>query len=698
MKGDKTIFNGRLLDIVGFLVIFLFLMSYFRPNLILLDTTTAGGDTATHNYPANYMHEYLIKEGKIIGWSPGWYAGFPMFQFYFPLLFVFIHSLSYITALNVAFKLTTILGTFLLPICTFASMRMMGFKKPTPILAASFSLAFLFMEANSMWGGNIPSTLAGEFSFSFSFALTVLFSGLLYKKIVKENGKFSLKDSVLFSLITLSHVYTALFSVASSVYFILTKDRDIFIRRSVYFFKTYGIAFLLTAFWIIPLITKIGYTTSYNHVWDIKDIQEVFPKILLPFYLISIVSIIHAFKKTDRRIVFLTFSIAAAFVLYRLSPYIGIVDIRFVPFIQFYPIMIAAYGLGQFINHVGKGNARMEMVMTVIAIFSVIFWVNMNVFYIDTWIKWNYDGFEKKSLWEPYITVNEFLEGDQNDPRVVYEHSTLHDYAGSTRAFENLPLFSGRSTLEGLYMQSSLSSPFVFYIQSEVSEQQSCPFPDYRCDELNVTKAVPRLKLFNVEYVIARSDTAIAMYQEDDNYEHVASISPFEIFKLEYEYGYVTVPKYEPVYFETDNRKETAYEWFKNDDALDVHLVFDSELEARLVHSDNLDELPKVRILENCEIEEHVYNEEIRFNTTCVNQPHIIKISYFPNWKVEGADKIYMVSPSFMLVYPKEETVRIYYGETTLDNASQFISVMGIFVVLSALVPNILRAKSFLKR
>ena len=30
-----------------------------------------------------------------------------------------------------------------------------------------------------MWGGNIPSTLAGEFSFSLGLALAVLFFGLL---------------------------------------------------------------------------------------------------------------------------------------------------------------------------------------------------------------------------------------------------------------------------------------------------------------------------------------------------------------------------------------------------------------------------------------------------------------------------------------------------------------------------------------
>ena len=48
---------------------------------------------------------------------------------------------------------------------------------------------------------------------------------------------------------------------------------------------------------------------------------------------------------------------------------------------------------------------------------------------------------------------------------------------------------------------------------------------------------------------------------------------------------------------------------------------------------------------------ESVTDNEIRFETTAPGLPHIVKMSYFPNWKVEGAKRIYLVSPSFLLVY-----------------------------------------------
>src|SRR5206468_12759393 len=107
--------------------------------------------------------------GAVTGWCPGNYGGFPLFQFYFFLPFVLIALLSHLIPLTIAFKIGTVLGTFALPVCAYAAMRLAAAPFPAPALAALATLPFLFMEANSMWGGNIPSTLAGEFAFSLGF-------------------------------------------------------------------------------------------------------------------------------------------------------------------------------------------------------------------------------------------------------------------------------------------------------------------------------------------------------------------------------------------------------------------------------------------------------------------------------------------------------------------------------------------------
>ena len=698
-------------NLLVLLAIFSFMLMYFKPELLLMDTTTAGGDTGTHNYPAYYMHEYLIPHGKLIGWAPGWYGGMPMFQFYFPMLFAFMHVLSGIVGINAAFKIVTVLGTFMLPICVLIAMKLFRFKFPIPVIAAAFTLPFLFMEANSMWGGNIPSTLAGEFSYSFSFALTTVFLALLYRglELSGKKSKYILHNAVLFAFVVFSHLYTMMFAGIVSLFFMLTRKRRKFAERFVYFLKMYGLAMILVAWWMLPMFVNLEYSSAYNHIWNISDWKKIFPDILMPLYFFAAVSFAWAVRHKDKRILYLAFTIPSAALLYKLAPYIGVVDIRFVPFIQFYPLLIAAFGIGKLCERIwirvdmdieGLMSA-LKIALPLIVLGLTLLWVYNHVSFIDYWIEWNYEGFENKNLWGAYSEVNEFLEGDANDPRVVYEHSPKHNDAGTLRAFENLPLFSGRSTLEGLYMQSIATAPFTFYVQSEVSEVASCPFPGYMCTSTNVTNAVPRLRMFNVQHYIARTDKVINDLRYDKtNYAHVKSIPPYEIFELRGEHSYVDVLQHEPVFFLTDDWKQASYEWFTNDRTIDTHLVFTTALKEKynLRAIDNLKNIVKKPIEgeAECEIEEHIYNEEIRFNTTCIGKPHIIKISYYPNWRVmEGADRIWLVSPSFMLVYPTEENVRLVYAKSSAGMVGELLSYLGIAVALFAIFSRNQNVKRF---
>lgn len=98
-KGNwvETVTNIALLA-----VLYLFLFHYFKPDLLLSDTTTSGGDTVSHNLLAYHLKEGLLTKGKIIGWFPYSFAGHPLFQFYFPLLYLVAALLSFIIPFNVA--------------------------------------------------------------------------------------------------------------------------------------------------------------------------------------------------------------------------------------------------------------------------------------------------------------------------------------------------------------------------------------------------------------------------------------------------------------------------------------------------------------------------------------------------------------------------------------------------------------------
>ena len=300
MKKSESIVNATVL-----IFIFLFLISYFKPEYLLLESTISGGDTASQYYPAYFLKENILPKLKIVGWCPGWYAGIPMFQFYFPLLFVVSAIMSYLIPLQISFKLVTILGTFLLPVATFLCMKFMKFKFPIPIIAAIFTLPFLFNQGNSMWGGNIPSTLAGEFSYSFSLSLMVLLSGLIYKGV--EEKRFVIKNSIIFALMALTHIITVIVFVLASSFFLIKKK---FLSNLKYLLLVYFLAFLLISFWFLPFVLNLKYTTKFFVKWAYGDMRkEIFPDVLIPFYILSLYGFFRALGEKDKRILFLSFFI-----------------------------------------------------------------------------------------------------------------------------------------------------------------------------------------------------------------------------------------------------------------------------------------------------------------------------------------------------------------------------------------------------
>ncbi|UCG94996.1 MAG: hypothetical protein JSV92_03015, partial [archaeon] len=623
-KHRKTLAN-----LLVFALIFAFLLSYFRPEVILSQTTTSGGDTGSHNYPAWFMKNHLLPQGKLIGWSPGWYAGLPMFQFYFALPYLLMALLSYGIGLQVSFKLVTILGSFLLPVCAFFSMKLMKFRFPVPVTAAVFTLPFLFMEANSMWGGNIPSTLAGEFSYSLSLALLVLFFGSLYRGI--KDKKYWVLNGILLALVGLTHVYTLLLAVAVSVFFLLVRNRKTFVENFKYLFLTFLLAFAIMGFWAIPLFSKILYRTHFNFVWKITGLDKVFPEILVPFFFLAVLGFLLSLKNRDRRLWYLSFIIPVAGLFYLTGPGIGIVDIRFVPFIQFFPMIIASYPIGEAVK-----KLRIRELIPVIVILMTLIWVNDHVTYLDDWIEWNYSGFESKGSYGQLKEITDYLSGMPYG-RVVHEFSPDHNKFGTVRTLENIPMFTGKPVLEGLYIESGLSAPYVFYIQSEISEKPTCPLPNMKCSWFGLENGTKHLKLFNVDYMIATSEKLKSALRENGEWTLLKNFKEIEIWRLNNSGKYVELPEYEPVLVVTDDWKGVSMKWFRDLELVDVPLVFKTELEGKdrerfkvIIEDGDLDKIEKIP-LEECRVEEDYSPGDIKISTSCIDRPLWLKISYFPN-------------------------------------------------------------------
>lgn len=669
-------------DVVVLLGILLFLGLQFPFDLLFAPTVASGGDTPSHYETVLYLKHVLLPHGRLFGWSPSHYAGFPLLEFYFPLPFLLMVACSIVVPTTVAFKLGTVVGIFLLPLCAYGCLRLMRLPFPAPILAAVGTLPFLFSEGSTMWGGNIPSVLSGEFAYSLGFALVVLWMGSLYDGLL-TNTKLA-ANTILLALIGLSHGYSLLFAGAVSVFFLLPPRT--FLTRLVYLLTVGLGAILLLSVWFVPLIAHLPWTTAYPLTWRFSSWREFLPMILVPVVCLAvgeIVRCLYRWKVKGEGLTgptsYLVTAGGCGVILYVIAPIVGVVDVRFIPFMQIALVLLAAIGLARATRHL-KGRALIPLVVLAIT----CWWVGYHQRTIPDWINWNYSGFERSPLWPVHARINELLHGSAGDPRVIYEHSSKHEALGSVRVWESLPVFSGRSTLEHAYFQASPSAPFVFYLQSEISKEVSCPFPEYGCTVMDVDRAAKHLELFNIRELIIISDEMKSRLKDHPRYQLTASVPPYEIYQLRGSHHYVVPLRYEPVVWTGGRWKEASYIWFRHRELQDVHLVFPTVPPSRFhgpfrSMTADLTAMPMIPIPSSGSVQwERVSNDEVVFETSALHQPHLIKVSYHPDWRVEGAEAIYLVSPAFMLVYPNQPHVRLYYGRSVWEQVGIGLTMLGL--------------------
>ena len=694
--GDLEVWQRRARRITTVVVLALvtgYLLSYFKPQLLLLDTMDAGGDTPSFHRPIEHLKDVLLPAGNPQGWDLGNFAGYAPYQFYFlppALLIVLLSTLG--VPFNVAFKLVTAAGSFLLPFSTAIALFAMGYGFPVPLIGAAASLVFLFNEGNSMWGGNIPSTLAGEFAHSLAFALSILFIGCLYRGVERQRGRRGL--AVLLAVTGLCHPVAFINSTAPGVYFLLGRER--FARNARFIAAVYGTAVLLMAFWLVPLVGKLGYATSINWKWYFESWKQLMPPMLQPVAVLAVLDLLWIAirrRPEDRPARYLFCSLVVTALCFFNATEAGLPEIRFVPLGYMLLVLLAvdlvARLLGLLVRPAADGRVHLDLILIecvggLAAVAGIFAWVHANTSFIPSWIRWNYEGLQRKPTWGLLDRMTTTLRGTMSDPRIAYENSPLHDRFGSMRVFESLPLLAGRPTLEGVLLQTAVNSPFIYWLQSQISKQGSGVIPGYPYPTYDAVRATPRLELYNAHDLITVTPEIAGPLEKDPRWQRIFHEPPYSIFHLrDADPHYVRVAKFRPVLLETHDWKHDFHRWFAHDGSLDVPLVPADTVPAaergRFVGPVTVPiNPPREPTKSGCRIDERMDHMRIEFTTTCPGEPHWIAVSYFPNWQVEGASRVYLASPAFMLVFPDGPHVVLTFRRIFVDWLGLALSALGV--------------------
>ena len=735
MGAVPTTFNSsRAQKIVTALVVVAavgFIFSQLHPNLLFANTTTAGGDMGAHVWTPAYMRDHLLPHGRLTGWAPDWYGGFPALTFYFPLPSLMVVLGDVFLPYNVAFKLITVSGLLTLPPAAWFFARSMKLRFPGPALFALAMVPFVFDRTFTIYGGNIASTLAGEFSFSISLSLALVFLGLFAR--VLDTGKHRGWAAVALAATGLCHMIPAFFAIAGACLLMAMRPRKSSLRRAVPVFAVGG---LLAGFWMIPFALRLAYTNDMG--WEkLTDYRhQLFPhdgRLLFAWAALGLVLTVGRRSRTGFWVVGMA---ALAVFGFWFAPQSRLWNARLLPFWFFSLYMLAAIaftelalGASWLLSELrrtvlgGSDDAtdaiealpRLMAPLVALAYVAVIVglplqlvpsWTHLKTtdrsFVLD-WGAWNYSGYERKASYPEYhdvVTTMGNLGKRYGCGRAMWEYEHELDRLGTPMALMLLPYWTHDciGSMEGLFFESAASTPYHFLNQSELSARPSRPQRDLPYSELNVAQGIKHLQELGVRYYMAVSPTA---QQQADAVPDLKLIATTKAWSATVSDGGTSAVQSRPwkIYLvrnsamvepltnlpavmtkvpkggrEWQNAAVTAYTSTKPHDVL-----FAASGPKNWPRVSSSAVTPKKIPVVGTATVTHVStsDDRISFDVDRVGVPVVVKASYFPNWQASGAKGPWRVTPNEMVVIPTAKHVSLHYGNTPVEYLAYAATLAG---------------------
>jgi hypothetical protein len=721
----QTVITG---SVVALAVLFVF--SQLQPSLLFANTTPSGGDMGAHVWLPAFLRDHLLHHGRITGWAPDWYAGFPALTFYFPLPSLLIVLLDVVLPYGVAFKLVTVLGVLSLPVAAYMFGRLSRMAFPGPALLAVAMVPFLFDRSPgfTIWGGNIPSTLAGEFSFSIGLSIGLIFLGVVARGL--ETGRHRVLAAVLLTLTGLCHVIPTLF-VAAGAAVLLAQRADR--HRARYVLSVFAVAGLVVSFWLVPFALRLPYANDMGWEKITAYSKHLFPQNLrwvLALAAAGTISAIALWRRAALSIVAITMVAGVAFLA---APEGRLWNARFLPFWYLGLYLLAAVAVSEISLAIGSllsGDPERPlrvsgMLAPVVALAFTLVVVSLPLergraaaearpykpgllhrwlpipetkdsSFIPSWVRWNYTGYERKPKYPEYKAVVATM-AKLPCGRAMWEYDKELDRYGTPMALMLLPYWTHGciGSMEGLFFESSATTPYHFLNQSELSKAPSNPQRDLSYQPLNVPTGVRHLQLLGVRYYMASSEEAKKQAREHPDLRLVATSGPWEVYEI------AGAPLVEPLAAKpavllglpggARPWLDVAANWYQN--PANFHVVLAAEGPS---------DWPRVRVHEHAKVGTKVgssvrmapapvepvatatvshirtADDRVSFDVDRIGTPVLVKTSYFPNWRASGARGPWRVTPNLMVVVPMSKHVSLHYGYTLVDALGWFLTLLGI--------------------
>jgi hypothetical protein len=556
-------------------------------DLIFDDTTPTGGDFGAHVWGPAFMRDNLLGAFRLNGWTMDWYGGMPAYRFYMVLPALAIIIVNTVLPYGVAMKLVSVLGLITLPAACWAFGRLAGFKHPIPEMFAFGGLAFVLDESFSIYGGNLKSTMAGEFSFSIALSLGVLALGFLAAGL--RTGKYRVWTAVLLAAAGVSHGIVLIFVAgAALIFWLVWIDRTRFVYG-----VTVGItASLLMAWWVGPFLLDHAYMTDMKYGARTDWWAMYFPLTAPLDFIVTTFAVIGFAMCIVRRqlngaalgVTGLVFAAGVYFAKDSL-PVIGLLwNPRLLPFLYLVRYLLMMIGIYEVLsiawNVIRDRRANAEPsalegsvfagigALGVLVVLGFMFqalpfggnkvvsdgtrygWGPITATATNTdalgdgWASYNFKGYEgRDQYYTEYHDIVMTMDRIGDDPnlgcgRALWENSGdaneghNNGLYGTTMALMLLPHWTDGciGSMEGLFFEASGTTPYHFLTTAAMSKQSSNPVRELRYADNDAAVGVGEMQALGVRYAMVRTPEAKAQAAQQPELSLVASSGPWDVY------------------------------------------------------------------------------------------------------------------------------------------------------------------------
>jgi hypothetical protein len=727
-----------------------FVFSQLHPELIFRNNTPAGGDMGAHVWQPAFLRDHLLHHFRLTGWTPDWYAGFPVLVFYFPLPSLLVVLLNVVLPYGIAFKLVTILGVVTLPAAVWYLGRSLRLPDPGPACLAAATLPYLFDRTWTIYGGNIASTLAGEFAFSISLSVGIVFLGVMARGL--ESGRYRALAAVLLAITGLCHMIPTFFVVGGAVVLVLSWLDWRRIRWSIPVFVVGG---LLAAFWSIPFLFRLPYTNDMGWEKITTYANSLFPSRLDWLVLGAALGGLVSIARRRRAGVFLSAMAVLSAIAFMIAPQGRLWNARILPFWWLTLYLLAglllaeiAIAASELIKYTANrrddfGVAGIISPLAVLGLALIVVgyplhdlpfghtdsygrygWLGFKTYdrsFVADWAAWNYSGYEQaigpaaKRRHDEYFNLMATMGrvgATQGCGRAMWEYEPELDQMGTPMAPMLLPYWTHGciASMEGLFFESSATTPYHFLNQSELSQNPSRAQRNLPYRSLDVSDGVAHLQLLGVRYYLAISPQAQAQADADPDLHLIATSGPWTVnyTSTTSESGAAVSGPQQRTWkiYEVANSQEvtpltelpnvveglpkggkgwltSSVAWYQDSSRWDVPLAVSGPASWPRLRMTQIQTPQRVPTEPAAVSNIKTSDNSISFDVSQVGTPVLVKASYFPNWQASGAQGPWRVTPNLMVVVPTSTHVRLHYGNTPVDYLGYLLSLLGLIGVVA---------------